>query len=637
VSPDPVDGRGLRGWRAAVGASPEPRGLLFAAATAALVGALASAQGGYFPTSWGWGALLFLMPMAVAWAAGASAPPTIGGIALVAAAAVITAWVTLSLLWTTSFDATVEEVERSLLLLAAAAGAVTFVSARRARFAVGGVLTAIAVVCVYSLATRLFPNRLGVFDPLGVYRLSDPIGYWNGLAVFAAMGMMLALVHVARARRLPSRCAAAAAVPVLAQTFYFTFGRAAWIALAVGLLVAFAIDVRRTQLAATLLTLLPTAATAILVAAHARALTHKAAPIGSAVHDGHHVAKIVVALALAAVLIECGRSLVARRVPFGTGIRMTFGALCVVAVLAGAVAAVEAAGGPRHVAHRAREAFVKRPRANGDLNSRLLSFSANGRVELWRVAWADAKAHPWLGSGAGSYERYWLQHRPNELNVRDAHSLYLESLAELGPIGLAAIVALIAVALGVCIRARRSPLIPGAAGAIAVYAAHAGTDWDWELAALGVIVIVLAAAAAASPDRLGAPMVANGRVRGLVTVVAVALALVAGATLAGNVAVARSERQLDDRAWADAAGSAELAHRWLPWTATPWLLLGRAQQGAGDHAAARRSYEHGLRLDPHNWLLWLDAAEVSPRRTRTQRLQAAARLNPHAPEVHSAP
>src|SRR6185312_8451535 len=65
------------------------------------------------------------------------------------------------------------------------------------------------------------------------------------------------------------------------------------------------------------------------------------------------------------------------------------------------------------------------------------------RISYYRVAWHEYLAHPVLGSGAGTFGRYWLTSgRVPELGgALDAHSLYLETLAELGPIGLGLVAA----------------------------------------------------------------------------------------------------------------------------------------------------------------------------------------------------
>ena len=66
-----------------------------------------------------------------------------------------------SLAWSTRVPQTVDEAERALVYVAGAAA--------------------------FLLATRLFPNELSA-DGFGGYRLSTPVGYWNGLGVLAATG-----------------------------------------------------------------------------------------------------------------------------------------------------------------------------------------------------------------------------------------------------------------------------------------------------------------------------------------------------------------------------------------------------------------------------------------------------------------
>lgn len=54
------------------------------------------------------------------------------------------------------------------------------------------------------------------------------------------------------------------------------------------------------------------------------------------------------------------------------------------------------------------------------------------------------EAHPIAGGGAGTYRGYWLVHRPLPIYVANAHSLYLETLAEEGVVGLAALLLFLA-------------------------------------------------------------------------------------------------------------------------------------------------------------------------------------------------
>ena len=67
---------------------------------------------------------------------------------------------------------------------------------------------------------------------------------------------------------------------------------------------------------------------------------------------------------------------------------------------------------------------------------RLLSTSTSFRSDYWEVAVAMVRDAPLLGEGAGGFERAWLRERPALLYVRDAHDGYLETLAELGVVGL---------------------------------------------------------------------------------------------------------------------------------------------------------------------------------------------------------
>jgi O-antigen ligase len=108
------------------------------------------------------------------------------------------------------------------------------------------------------------------------------------------------------------------------------------------------------------------------------------------------------------------------------------------------------------------------------------------RPHYWRVAWREVEQNRLLGSGAGTFDRYWLHYRPVSSFARDAHSLYLETLAELGPIGLLLLLAALAAPLLV-LRRRRDPLLATAAAGYVAFLVHAAVDWDWELPAVTLL------------------------------------------------------------------------------------------------------------------------------------------------------
>ena len=127
---------------------------------------------------------------------------------------------------------------------------------------------------------------------------------------------------------------------------------------------------------------------------------------------------------------------------------------------------------------------------SSDLNRRLGSLGNTQRVNYWRVGWRQHEQHPWIGSGAGTYEQFWLRYRPVSDQARDAHSLYLEKLAQLGWPGLALLVTMLAVPVAGALRARRHPLVAGAFGAYAAYVVHTGIDWDWEMPVVTLLALV---------------------------------------------------------------------------------------------------------------------------------------------------
>jgi hypothetical protein len=613
-------------------------GLAVGVAAAAGMGALAAADGGYFAPAWGWTALVALW-LAAAWlvlgrvAFGAGAL----GATFLGAVAGLTAWTWLSLLWTENTVQTALEGFRTLAYLGVAAALLLLVRRATAPALLRGTLAAIAIVATYGLATRLFPDRLGAYDPIAGYRLSEPIGYWNGLGVFCAMGALLALAVLARDERLVARCLAAGAFTILVTTLYFTFSRGGWIALGVGFLAAFTLDPRRLQLAVAALVAGVPAAIATWIASSSEALTVRNSPLTAAVEQGQEVAFVIVLLAVASAAAVAGLALAERRVVPPRALRLSFAALLAAAAAVALLGVFVRFGGPVDLVDRAYDAFRAPPPARSptDLGERLFTFTGGYRAELWEAAWSDYRENPVLGSGPGTYLQYWNLHRPLPHIVRDAHNLYLEMLAELGPLGLALLLVALGAPVAAAVGARREPLAAGAFGAYAAYLVHAAVDWDWEL--LGVTVPALACGVALlvlRPER-SAPVVPGVQLRSVGAAVTLALAAVAFVGLVGSSAIAASEEavQASPPDYAKAEDEARKARRWARWSSEPWQWLGEAQLGQGHSAAARVSFRRAIAEEPRNWLLWFRLAEASTGAEEQRALARASRLNPLSPEI----
>src|SRR5581483_1069045 len=129
----------------------------------------------------------------------------------------------------------------------------------------GGVLAGVTGISLYALGTRLLQGVVSQNKIAGL-RLSTPIGYWNGLGIVCVVGVLVAVAFVAQSRSFVGRLLAAACVPSLVLTVYFTFSRGSWVALAAGLCVAILVSPLRLRLLTVLVMLAPWAGAAVFVA-----------------------------------------------------------------------------------------------------------------------------------------------------------------------------------------------------------------------------------------------------------------------------------------------------------------------------------------------------------------------------------
>jgi Flp pilus assembly protein TadD len=115
--------------------------------------------------------------------------------------------------------------------------------------------------------------------------------------------------------------------------------------------------------------------------------------------------------------------------------------------------------------------------------------------------------------------------------------------------------------------------------------------------------------------------------------IGVAVAAFAFVGLVGNTALANAQDANKARRYADAAGAAAHARRWMPWSPAPLLALGTARLGQGNSRGAKASFRAAISVDPSNWQSWLDLAASLHGEGRRQGVARARALYPRSPEV----
>ena len=91
-----------------------------------------------------------------------------------------------------------------------------------------------------------------------------------------------------------------------------------------------------------------------------------------------------------------------------------------------------------------------------------LTATASVRARYWREALDIHATEPWLGSGAGAYATVRTRFRTDALTVRHAHGYVVQTLADLGWVGL--IVSLLAAGAWLLAAARATGVWPGDRG-----------------------------------------------------------------------------------------------------------------------------------------------------------------------------
>jgi len=279
---------------------------------------------------------------------------------------------------------------------------------------------------------------------------------------------------------------------------------------------------------------------------------------------------------------------------------------------------------------------------SGVIEEHLLSTGGNARWQLWASALDAFQREPLHGMGAGSFEEWWAQHGTVAGFVRDAHSLYAETLGELGIVGLALLLGFFGAALGGGIVRYaagydESRLLHAALLAtFAAFAAGAAVDWIWELGAVGAVGIATLTLATASPTAYRSAYLPLRIVLPATACVIIVLETVPFLAQAG---IQDSQAALSRGNFSQALARAADARDVQPWAASPYVQLVLVEERAGNFAAARRSLKRALDRDPQDWRVWLISTRIETRAGRIGAARAsltrARALNPRSPLFQS--
>jgi hypothetical protein len=452
---------------------------------------LAFFSGGYFdaPREWA-GVIAWALVVIAMVVVPRPLPRSFAGRLTVGGLAVFAVWTLISFTWASVAGEAFHAGQRVFVYLGVLVAAVALL---RERWAVRAVEPAVAggalILIGYALAGRFLPGLLHYSHSISAQgRLEQPLTYWNALGEVAAIGLVVCTRiagDTTRAKGL--RIAAAAASAPLGMGLYLTFSRGALFACLAGLVALIPLAPTRAQLTA----LAECVIAAVLASVVVAPMHHLATLSGSGVSQERQGALAFGLL----VLIMAVVALVAWRLRDpGGALRLpraapwiALGVICAGLAVAIVVGAKESSASPS-----------LRPGAA----TRYTTFNSS-RYSYWDVAFRAFDDEPLRGVGAENWSVYWLRDRPIVDFAQDAHSLELQTLAELGVIGVLILLEFIGGAALVARDAhRRAPTV--AAGPIAgaiVYLAHSPLDWDWQMPALTLMAIILVGALVALADR----------------------------------------------------------------------------------------------------------------------------------------
>lgn len=592
-----------------------------------------------------------------------------GAIVIFALLAALSIWTLLAFIWTDSDERTAIEGARIaayLGILVVGFGAVGH--GRRSRQLLNGVTAGVGIVVALAVLSRLHPswfpeNQLGDFLP-GIQierRLAYPLGYSSAVGTYAGIAVPLLAGAASWSRTTAGGALAAAALPLAGLMLVLSSSGVGTGATVVGIVALLVLAGDRLPKLWTLL--VGGAGAAIL--AHAvldRAALDRGLPTPAAMSQGDEVLLIAIVVCAGAALAQAGVGLAARygRRPEFMKVSRRNALIGSAVALLIAIPVAVAAGAPGEASDR-WENFKERG-ANAQQEDRaatLVDTNSSGRYQYWQAAADAGESNLLTGIGPGTFEYFWRADPDNFGFVRDAHSLYMESFAELGLVGLVLTVGLVLGTLGIgAYRAfgAEEPLrtrIAAATAAAAAFGAAAQFDWLWEIPAIPAIFLLLVVVITTDREHDAVAAITARRVRGQardrpsglrrigprIAMLVLGLAAVGAIWFPLRAAIDVRNSQIAV-AEGDLPGALEQADNAIdaePYAATPHLQRALVLELEGDIADAVAAARNAVDEEPSNWRTWVTLSRLQARdgdaEAAVESYRRARELNPRALRV----
>jgi hypothetical protein len=437
----------------------------------------------------------------------------------------------ISIFWSIAPDATWVEADRTFAYFAVFAAGVAFGRLAPDGYAVllRAVLGAVAVLTLYALASRVWPEQIG--GPTEIYaRISEPFGYWNAVGVTAAIGVVPALwLGARRSGHQPANALAYPLMGWLYMAMFLSFSRGSLIAAGLGVIAWFAFVPLRLRSLPVLAVPAVITAPVLVWALGKDEFTKDGLTAAARATVGPEFGLIVIAVSVLLLAIGLAVGFQSRDWIPTFSVRRRAGVIAVAVALAVPLilltsVAVSSRGLPGTVSDRWHELTSESAKTPGGPQRLIRASSTRGRY--WRQAGRIFSDLPVTGTGAGTFGIARLHYRKDQLVAQHAHGFIAQTAADLGTLGLIVIFALAGAWFISAARTTGLERNPGRregaprhwdadrvgttalALAALVYAFQSAIDWTWFVPGPTVMALLIAGYVAGrgpAPQPAGTP------------------------------------------------------------------------------------------------------------------------------------